>query len=46
MFAFIDKLFAAFVCLPPLYMIFRFVRWWIKQELKPQGSIESKNRES
>lgn len=36
MFRFIDKLLATFVVFPPLYMLFRFVRWWIKQELQPQ----------
>jgi hypothetical protein len=28
----IDKLFAVFVCMPPLYFMFRFLRWYIKQE--------------
>lgn len=31
-----DKLVALFVFLPPLYMVFRFVRWSLKQEQQPQ----------
>ena len=36
MFRIIDKLFAAFVLMPPVYMLFRFLRWYIKQEMEPQ----------
>ncbi len=35
MFRFIDKLLAVFVFAPPLYMLFRFARWWIRQESEP-----------
>jgi hypothetical protein len=38
----IDKLFALFVMLPPVYMLFRFVRWWMRQDEKPeQDSAEA-----
>ncbi len=46
MFGFIDKLFATFICVPPLYMLFRFVRWWIRQELKPQEISAPENTET
>ncbi len=46
MFGFIDKLLATFVVVPPLYMLFRFVRWWIKQELQPQEDRAGETTES
>ena len=35
MFRFIDKVLAVFVFAPPLYMLFRFVRWWMRQDSEP-----------
>ena len=37
MFRFIDKVLAVFVFAPPLYMLFRFVRWYIRQESEPDA---------
>lgn len=36
MFRAIDKILAVFVFAPPLYMLFRFVRWWMRQEEFPE----------
>lgn len=38
MFRFIDKLLAVCVFAPPIYMLFRFVRWWIRQDAQPDAS--------
>jgi hypothetical protein len=46
MFVFIDKLLATFVVVPPLYMLFRFIRWWIKQELQPQEDKATEKTEA
>ncbi|HEY9734165.1 MAG TPA: hypothetical protein V6C89_19805 [Drouetiella sp.] len=35
MFSKIEKLFGLMVVLPPVYMLFRFLRWYIKQESEP-----------
>jgi hypothetical protein len=43
MFALIDKFLAVFVFAPPIYMLFRFVRWWIKQESQPEGALASED---
>ena len=32
MFRMIDKMLCLFVCLPPVYMLYRFVKWYLKQE--------------
>lgn len=34
----IDKLFSLLVVIPPLYMVYRFVRWYLKQR-EPEGEI-------
>lgn len=34
--ALIDKIFAVFVMLPPVYMLYRFARWWMRQDEKPE----------
>jgi len=36
MFSKIEKIFGLMVVLPPVYMLFRFLRWYIKQESEPQ----------
>jgi hypothetical protein len=33
MFRWIDKIFCVAVVAPPLYLLFRFLRWYAKQEL-------------
>lgn len=35
MFGKIEKIFGLMVVLPPVYMLFRFLRWYIKQENDP-----------
>jgi hypothetical protein len=40
MFRAIDKILAVCVFAPPLYMLFRFVRWWIRQESEPEADHE------
>jgi hypothetical protein len=37
-FGLIDKLFALLVVGPPLYMVYRFVRWYLKQR-EPEESV-------
>lgn len=32
MFRLIDKLFCLLVVAPPVYLVFRFLRWYVKQE--------------
>jgi hypothetical protein len=46
MFRIIDKLFAALVFMPPMYMLFRFLRWYIKQEMEPQKTDLDDNSEA
>jgi hypothetical protein len=45
MFRAIDRLLAVCVFAPPLYMLFRFVRWWIRQESTPEADPDG-NQES
>lgn len=38
----LNRLFCLFVCVPPIYMLVRFVRWYIKQQAEPEeAQIES-----
>jgi hypothetical protein len=43
MFRLLDKLFCLFVAVPPLYLLFRFMRWYVKQETE---DTESTNTEA
>ena len=36
MFRKIEKLFGLMVVLPPIYMLFRFLKWYIKQDHEPE----------
>jgi hypothetical protein len=36
MFSKIEKIFGLMVVLPPVYMLFRFLKWYIKQEHDPE----------
>jgi len=37
----IDKLFCLFVAVPPLYLLFRFMRWYVKQETQEDQEQEA-----
>lgn len=32
----IEKIFVFLVWLPPIYMVYRFVKWYLKQEREPE----------
>lgn len=40
MFKFIDKLICLFVTLPPVYLAFRFLRWYLKSEVAEDQEAE------
>ncbi|MCA9805850.1 MAG: hypothetical protein KC777_27970 [Cyanobacteria bacterium HKST-UBA02] len=40
MFKFIDKLICLFVTLPPVYLAFRFLRWYLKSEVGQDQEAE------
>lgn len=40
MFRMIDKLLCLFVCLPPVYMLYRFMRWYVRQEQSPEKELD------
>jgi len=40
MFKFIDKLICLFVTLPPVYLAFRFLRWYLRSEVEQDQEAE------
>jgi len=38
LFKLVEKLFCLMVCLPPLYMAYRFVRWYLRQNQETEGA--------
>jgi hypothetical protein len=39
----VDKLFCLLVCVPPLYMLARFLRWYAKQEAPNQEDAKAES---
>ncbi len=36
LFRIIEKIFVFLVWLPPIYMVYRFVRWYLRQQKEPE----------
>lgn len=43
MFRMIDKLFCVLVCAPPMYLLFRFLRWYVKQETSQAEQVQTES---
>ena len=43
MYQLVDRLFCFVVCAPPLYFLFRFLRWYVRQETSQAEEVQAES---